>query len=827
MSGYTFHPAVQRWLGDTFGAPTEPQALGWPAIQAGRHTLIAAPTGSGKTLAAFLAAIDALVRQGLEGTLEDGIQVLYVSPLKALSNDIERNLRAPLAGIGEALSAMGLPRPAIRTAVRTGDTPATERAAMLRRPPHIFVTTPESFYILITSEKARGLLRSVRTVIVDEIHAVTGDKRGAHLALSLERLAHLTARPPVRIGLSATQRPIEEVARFLVGGRHIGADGRPDCVIVDVGHRRRIDLGIELPNSPLETVMSGEVWGEIYQRLAELSAQHRTTLVFVNTRAMSERVARALSGLLGEEHVATHHGSLSREKRLDAEQRLKAGTLRVMVATASLELGIDIGAVDLVCQLGTTRAIATFLQRAGRSGHFLGGLPKARLFPLSRDELLDCAALLESLQRGELENLHIPQHPLDILAQQIVAMVACEEWDEAALLALVRSAWPFRDLSREDYEAVLRMLAEGYSSRVGRRAAYLHRDAVNGRLRPRKGARLTAITCGGAIPDNADYQVVLDHNALFIGTVNEDFAIESIPGDIFQLGNSSWRILRVEPGKVRVEDAQGLPPTIPFWLGEAPGRTAEASAAVGRLRREVAENLRQSHDAALAHLIDVVGVSARAAQEITDYLDMAHKALGVMPTQETLVAERFFDQAGDMHLVVHAPFGSRLNRAWGLALRKRFCQRFNFELQAAATEDAIVLSLGPTHSFPLEEVFRYLHPNSVRDLLVQALLAAPMFQTRWRWNVTRALAVLRRRGGQKTPPALQRLYADDLLTLAFPDQVACQENLSGPRQIPDHPLVTQTIDDCLHEAMDIDALAALLNDIVSERKTLVARDVVE
>ena len=851
MNGYAFHPAVQQWLGDTFGAPTEPQAQGWPAIQAGRHTLIAAPTGSGKTLAAFLAAIDDLVRQGGEGTLEDGIQVLYISPLKALSNDIERNLRAPLAGIGEALGAMGLPQPAIRVAVRTGDTPAAERAAMLRRPPHIFVTTPESFYILITSAKARALLRSVRTVIVDEIHAVTGDKRGAHLALSLERLAHLAARPPVRIGLSATQRPIEEVARFLVGTRNIAADGRPDCAIVDVGHRRRIDLGIELPASPLETVMSGEVWGEIYQRLAELSAQHRSTLIFVNTRAMSERVARALSQLIGEEHVATHHGSLSREKRLEAEQRLKAGTLRVMVATASLELGIDIGAVDLVCQLGTTRAIATLLQRAGRSGHFLGGLPKARLFPLSRDELLECAALLNALQRKKLEHLAIPQHPLDILAQQIVAMVACEEWDEAALLELVRAAYPFRNLSRKDYEAVLRMLAEGYSFRVGRRGAYLHRDAVNGRLRPRKGARLTAITCGGAIPDNADFQVVLDHNGLFIGTVNEDFAIESIPGDIFQLGNTAWQIVRVAEGRVRVQDAHGQPPTIPFWLGEAPGRSDELSAAVSRMRAQLSQRLEvptellrrgdpdAAHDPAqwvvdgrdtaeaMAYLTAEVGLDEAAALQLASYMLLAKAALGVIPTQDTLVLERFFDEAGGMQLVIHSPFGSRLNRAWGLALRKRFCRSFNFELQAAALEDAIVISLGPMHSFPLEDVFHFLSPATVRGVLIQAMLDAPLFEARWRWNATRALAVPRFRGGKKNPPQLQRIQANDLLALVFPDQQACLENIQGDRELPDHPLVNQTVADGLQEAMDLAGLERLLSAMAAGEKTLLARDLRE
>ncbi len=814
----SFHPAVARWFREFLGEPTAAQAQGWPAIQAGQHTLIAAPTGSGKTLAAFLAALNHLTEQGLAGALADETQVVYVSPLKALSNDIERNLQAPLHGIGAALGEMGLAHPEIRVWVRTGDTPAHERTHARKVPPHIVVTTPESLYILLTSEGGRRMLSTTRTLIVDEIHALAGNKRGAHMSLSMERLQHLVNRPLVRVGLSATQRPIAQIAQYLTGGA--------DCRVVDLGHRRRLDVALELPQSPLEPVMAGEVWLEIYDRLAALIQEHRSTLVFVNTRRLAERVTRHLSERIGAEHVTAHHGSLSREQRFDAEQRLKAGALRAIVATASLELGIDIGAVDLVCQLGSPRSIATLLQRVGRSGHAVTGTPKGRLFPLSRDELVESAALLDAIRRGELDALHIPEGALDILAQQIVAAVAAGEWEEDHLYRVVRRAWPYRALPRARFDQVVHMLADGFTQR-GRRAAHIHRDAVNKRLRPRRGARLAAITSGGAIPDMADYQVVLEPSGTVVGTLNEDFAIESMAGDIFQLGNSSWRILRIESGKVRVEDAKGLPPSIPFWLGEAPGRTAEASLAVARLRREVADQLNLGSDAARAHLTHTVGVSARAAQEITDYLDMAKRALGVMPTQDTLVAERFFDQAGDMHLVVHAPFGSRLNRAWGLALRKRFCQRFNFELQAAATDDAIVLSLGPTHSFPLDDVFRYLHPNSVRDLLVQALLAAPMFQTRWRWNVTRALAVLRRRGGQKTPPALQRLYADDLLTLAFPDQVACFENLSGLRQIPDHPLVTQTIDDCLHEAMDIDALEALLADIVSDRKTLVARDVVE
>jgi ATP-dependent helicase Lhr and Lhr-like helicase len=875
MNPSLFHPAVANWFTGRFPAPTQAQELAWPAVKNHQNTLIAAPTGSGKTLAAFLAAIDDLVRLGLEGRLDDTTHVVYVSPLKALSNDIQINLQQPLEGIQQELEAMGLPAVNIRTLVRTGDTPQAERTAMIKRPPHIIVTTPESLYILLTSEGGRRLLRTARTLIVDEIHAVVGDKRGSHLALSMERLEQLVTQheletrnskretqPPtpetrhprlVRIGLSATQRPIEEVARFLVGTQNLREDGAPDCTIIDSGHVRQLDIAIELPESPLQAVMSGEVWDEVYDRLAQLIREHRTTLIFVNTRRLAERVARHLGERIGDENIAAHHGSLAREHRLAAEQRLKAGELSGLVATASLELGIDIGDVNLVCQLGSTRSIASFLQRVGRSNHTVEGFPKGRIFPQSRDELIECAALIDSVRRGELDRVSIPEQPLDILAQQIVASVAAEEWTEDALFAMVRSAYPYRKLERKEFDEVVRMLAEGFSTKRGRRSAYLHHDAVNHRLRGRRGARLAAITSGGAIPDTADYAVVLEPSGLVIGSVNEDFAIESLQGDIFQLGNTSWRVLRVEQGKVRVEDAHGQPPTIPFWLGEAPARTHELSESVSRLREEIAKRvLLNGHGAAPSDdrdqvgeheggerlpavdfaaavnwLTDEVGISRAAAEQIAEYLAAAKAALGVMPSQQNIVLERFFDDTGSMQLVVHAPFGSRLNRAWGLALRKRFCRKFNFELQAAATEDAIVLSLGPTHSFPLDDVFRYLNSKTVRELLKQALLAAPMWNIRWRWNVSRSLAVLRRRGGKKIPAQLQRMDAEDLLTAVFPDQVACAENLVGELQIPDHPLVNQTVRDCLAEAMDVDSLEALLTEIERGEKNLIAREMVE
>ena len=814
-----FHPAVSAWFEATFPAPTPCQIEAWAAIQAGQHALIAAPTGSGKTLAAFLAAIDELVREGEVFGLPDLTRVLYISPLKALSNDVHKNLEAPLQGIHTRLFEMGAMGVAIRSEVRTGDTSATARAAMTRNPPHILVTTPESAYILLTSEGGRRMLKTVRTVIVDEIHAVVGSKRGSHLALSLERLERLVEGRLTRIGLSATQNPIEEVARFLTA---------PPCRIIDTGHRRKLDLAIDVPDSPLEALLSGQAAKEIYDRMTALIEQHRTTLVFVNTRRLAERLARALSERLGEEHVTSHHGSLSREQRLSAEQRLKAGQLKALVATASLELGIDIGDVDLVCQLGTTGAIAAFLQRVGRSGHGVDGLPKGRLFPTSRDELVECIALLDAVRRGELDRLVIPEKPVDVLAQQIVAMVACEDWGEDELYRLVCRAWPYRNLSREEFDEVVKMLAEGYATRRGPRGAYLHRDGIHKRLRARRGARLTAMTCGGAIPDNAEYRVILEPAGDVIGTVDEDFAIESLPGDVFQLGNASWRLLRLEAGSLRVEDAKHLPPSIPFWFGEAPGRTFELSQAVARLRRE-AESLLNGNemDTVRAWLEGDLGIAPYAAEQAAVYLYSAWKVLGVLPTLDTLVFERFFDEAGGMQFIIHAPYGSRVNRGWGLALRKRFCRSFNFELQAAATENAIILSLGASQSFALEDTVRFLHPNTARDLLVQALLAAPMFTVRWRWNAVCSLALKRFQGGRKTPPYLLRMQAEDLVTAVFPDQLACFENIVGDREIPDHPLVHQTIHDCLTEAMDVERLLEVLRGIDDGGIRVVCRDLTE
>jgi ATP-dependent helicase Lhr and Lhr-like helicase len=886
MSLDLFHPLIRQWFSDRFGQPTDPQNRGWPEIAAGKHTLIAAPTGSGKTLAAFLVCLDRLFRQWLDGKLPEGVEVVYVSPLKALSNDIQRNLQTPLAEISALAAEAGLGELPIRTAVRTGDTPQAQRQAMLRNPPHILVTTPESLYLLLTSGKSRERLRGVKTVIVDEIHALARDKRGSHLALSLERLAALCDQPPTRIGLSATQKPIDEIGAFLVGTDRVQSPkskvqsqdnasdvgpstldlGPASPVIINIGHARNLDLGLELPAQELAAVCTHEHWGEIYQQLTTLIQSHRSTLVFVNTRRLAERVAFRLTEQLGEEAVASHHGSLSRDIRLDAEQRLKAGKLKAIVATASLEMGIDIGYIDLACQIGSPRSIATFLQRVGRSGHAVGALPKGRLFPLTRDELLECLALIRAVRRGNLDQIEIPEAPLDILAQQIVAAVASDEWDEDALYDLFRGAYPFRNLTRENFDAIVKMLADGI--KPGNKAgAYLHRDQIHGRLRARRGARLAAITSGGAIPETAQFRVVTEGEETFVGSVDEDFAVESLAGDVFLLGNTSWMIRHVRGDQVTVVDAHGAPPTIPFWLGEAPGRTIELSEELSALRRDIADRvgdgwtgnqmrsaecgmrnderwdrvyerrtsstpqsairnpqsseLRTLNPEPLSWLQSETGCSPDAADQAVRYIAAQKAAVGGVPTGNEIVFERFFDESGGMQLVIHAPLGARINKAWGLALRKRFCRSFDFELQAAADDNGVLLSIGPQHSFPIDSLFGMLSSQNGRHLLEQAVLAAPMFGVRWRWNATRALAVLRQNGGKRVPPFLQKFRSEDLLAAAFPETVGCLENHHGDVVIPDQPLVQQTMHDCLTEAMDVTRWLALLDAVKAGRVQLI------
>jgi ATP-dependent Lhr-like helicase len=849
------HPVTAEWFLARFGSPTEPQTEGWPSIVAGGTTLISAPTGSGKTLAAFLVAIDTLLRQAIAGTLEPHTQVVYVSPLKALSNDIQKNLEQPLGEIQQLAMQRGYLCPEIRTGVRTGDTPTKDRAAMLRNPPHILVTTPESLYLLLTAGKSRENLRRVRTVIVDEIHAVADDKRGAHLALSLERLDALVTgenrlcpgawlsgmqTPPQRIGISATQNPIELVAQFLTGA-HL--DRKP-ATIIQVGKRRQLDVAIEVPSDELGSITSNGMWSEIFDKLAAHANNHRSTLVFVNTRRLVEKIAFSLAERLGAEHVAAHHGSLSRELRLDAEQRLKAGEIKILVATASLELGIDIGDIDLVCQISSTRAVAVAMQRVGRAGHWRGAIPKGRLFATTRDDLLEQAALVKKMRAGELDRLEIPEQPVDVLMQQIVACCGAEPWEEDALFEVLRRAYPYRNLTRELFDELITLLNTGIESSRGRYGAYLLRDGVQHQLHPRRGARMIAIANGGSIPDNALYNVILQPEGLQIATLDEHFAVDSRQGDVILLGNTSWRVQRVEAaGRVLVEDAHGAPPNVPFWFGEAPQRTAVLCDGVGELRETISAmtpnvspsvftgtnagaprldfetwdrttpNLHPEVSKTIAWLTSECGVCESGAMQLIAYIVHGRAVLGAVPSKTTIIAERFFDEGGGMQLILHAPFGGRINKAWGLALRKRFCRGFNFELQAAATDNGINISLAEQHSFPLADVFQFLTEHTAKELLEQAAIASPIFKSRWRWAAGRALQLLRMSKGKRIAPQVQRTRSEDLLASVFPQAAACFETIVGDIQIPAHPLVDEVMKDVLQEAMDLEGLIEVLRGI--------------
>ena len=848
--GYEFHPAVAAWFRQRFpGGPTEAQAQGWPAIASGQDTLIAAPTGSGKTLAGFLIAIDNLYKRHANGeTVARASQVVYVSPLKALATDIAENLQRPLAEIADIAREQGFDPPPLTVAVRTGDTPAHTRAAMIKKPVNFVVTTPESLYLLVTAARSREVLRTVETVIVDEIHATARDKRGSHLALTLERLEHVADIRPTRIGLSATQNPIGTIANLLTGIPHAAPPDpakpapapseTPNCTIIDTGHQRNLDIRLELIDDELEAVASHAQMDQILDRMAELITQHRTTIVFVNTRRLSERIAHQLAERLGDDAVAAHHGSLSTERRYRTEHRLRAGDLKALVATASLELGIDIGPVELVCQVGSPRSIATFLQRVGRSNHSRHGTPKGRLWPLTRDELIESLALIGAVHQGLLDAIQPPQAPLDILIQQLIAEAAADDNHTVhGLYQMFTKAAPYANLTKEQFDEAIQQAATGVVTGRGPRGAYLHYDSVNQEVRGKRGARLAALTSGGAIGENGDYRVVAEPDDTFIGTVNEDWAVESMAGDIFLLGSHSWRIKQVSAGTVRVIDAGDAPPTVPFWLGEAPARTAELSQQVSELRTYIYNLLPQGPDAdpldetALAQATETFahthGTTTEIAEQAVTYIAAATACLGVVPTQHDIVFERFFDDTGGQQLVVHSPYGGRINRAFGLALRKRLCRRFDFELQAAANDNAIILSLGPHHSFPLSDVPAFLHPDSVQEVLEQAVLDSPMFTARWRWNLNRALVVLRNRGGKRNPAPIQRMEADDIMAAVFPGAAACQENVAGPIEIPNHLLVRQTLHDTLHEALDVDGLRQLLTNIRSGQIRTHFRDTTE
>jgi ATP-dependent Lhr-like helicase len=818
------HPLVQQWFLEQFGSPTEPQIQGWPQILAGTNTLISAPTGSGKTFAAFLACLDRLVRKAIAGTLANETEVLYVSPLKALGNDVQKNLLGPLHDIERLARKQGIAMAKINVFVRSGDTSTQERQAMLKQPPHILVTTPESFYILLTAEKSREILRTVNTVIIDEIHALADDKRGAHLALSLERLEATTHVTPLRIGLSATQKPLDRVANFLVGNE------REAPAIINIGHAKHLELAVEVPKSELGAVATNQLWDEIYDRIAQLAEQNRSTLIFANTRRVAERAAHHLAERLGKDLVVAHHGSLSKKLRLAAETKLKNGELKALVATASLELGIDIGSIDLVCQLGSPRSIAVMLQRVGRAGHWRGAVSKGRIFATTRDELLECAAIVNAILDGDLDQLVIPHEPLDILAQQIVATCATEDWQVDALFHLVRKAFHYKDLSRKHFDEVIDMLAEGIAGSRGRYGAYLFYDRINGMLKARRGSRLVAITSGGAIPDNALFTVKTEEPSLTVGTVDEDFAVESNRGDIILLGSTSWKINRIESakGQVIVEDAHGAPPSVPFWLGEAPERTAELSLRLSNLRELISSMLTDA-DSAIQDtrqwLMTYCKVSENGAQQIIDYLKQGRALFGAVPTQKRIIAERFFDESGGMQLVIHSPLGARINKAWGLALRKCFCRSFNVELQASATDNGINIALTEQHSFPLADVFSFLSAATAKEIVVQAVLQSPLFPTRWRWVATRSLALVRFRNGKKVPPHILRMRAEDLLAAVFPEAVACQDNLEGREiQLPDHPLINETMKDALNEALNIEGLLQLLTQIKNKEIECLAID---
>lgn len=792
-----FHQNITEWFEQIFKKPTDVQIQAWKAVSQYQDVLISSPTGSGKTLAAFLYALNTLFSQ------EDSKQlsVLYISPLKALSNDVKINLEKPLEQLNQLFGDKNIQN--IRAATWTGDTTQNERHKIRKKPPHILVTTPESLYTLLTAHSGRAILGTIKTVIIDEVHAVANSKRGAHLSLSLQRLEALCLQRPQRIAISATQKPIEKMRDFVLH--------KENSHIVNLGHKRDLDLSIEIPESPVNAIMSNEQWAEVYKRLKQVINAHKTTLIFVNNRRLSERVAKNLAEIIGEDFVTSHHGSLAKEHRLKAEQDLKAGNLKALVATASLELGIDIGDIDCVCQIGSPGNIQAFLQRVGRSGHSLDKTPKGLLFATTIDDLMELTALKQAVETKRLDTTLFPNKPFDVLAQQIVAEIAMQDWDRKQLYYLFSDNYIYHDLSESEFNQVIEMLSIGYGGNRQRQTAMIFHDKVTDQLRPRKVARLTAITNGGTIPDHFDFDVRLLPEDLKIGTLNEDFSFESLPGDIFILGNHSYRILKIESNKgiVFVEDAHGQPPNIPFWFGVTMWRSDELSKAVSDLTQDLIK-IPQEIESKYA-------ISSQAAEQLVEYVAKTEKVLGIVPSQENIVVERFFDENNDMHLVIHSIYGSRLNRAWGLALRKKFCTNFNFELQAAADENTLILSLSESHSFDLSTVINYLNPQTVEYDLIQALLDRPMFEAQWRWNATIALAIRRRNGGKRVPAQFQRNNAEDLIAQLFPDQIACPENLAGPREIPDHPLVHQAVHDCIRVLMDIDGLSQLLQDIKDEK----------
>ena len=805
-----FASATRAWFEASFRAPTPAQAKGWPAIASGDHTLIHAPTGSGKTLAAFLWTLDRLLTEPLPSR-QSRCRVLYVSPLKALAHDVDRNLRAPLAGIRHAAQRLGGGSlPELTTFLRTGDTPPEDRRRMERYPPDILITTPESLYLMLTSS-VRSALRAVRWVIVDEVHAVAGSKRGAHLALSLERLEEVTEQQPQRIGLSATQRPLETIARFLGGGEVEGEDWKPRPVsIIDAPRDRPLDIGIVVPvenmDEPAEpdpldpnAASARSIWPAVYPRLLEQIQAHRSTLVFANSRRLAERICAELNNLAGSAIARAHHGSVAREHRLEIEEALKRGELKAVVATSTLELGIDMGEVDLVLQVEAPTSVASGLQRVGRSGHQVGGVSRARIFPKYRGDLLVAAVVAQQMAEGRVEETDMPSHPLDVLAQQLVAHVVSSERTADQLYAMVRRAAPYAELSRRVFEETLDMLAGRYPSDLfAELRPRLVWDRSSGLVATRPGARQLAVTNPGTIPDRGLYRVSLPDGSR-VGELDEEMVYESRQGDVFLLGSTAWRIADISHDTVEVVPAPGEPARMPFWHGDMSGRPLETGKAVGRFIREISALESAEAEGVLR---EVYHLDDFAARNLVAYLDEEREATGVLPSDQTLVVERFRDEIGDWRVVLLSPLGARVHAPWAMALQHRLRTRYGVDVDVIWSDDGIAFRF-PDNDDPPDIGDLSLEPEDVEQLLLEHLSDTALFAARFRESASRALLLPRRRPGERTPLWLQRRRSADLLAVA--------------RQFGSFPILLEVYREILQDDFDLPALREVLGDIKARR----------